>query len=86
VLALLAAKDAGVAEIDQGVEVAVGNGPDAGALAAVAAVRPTQGNVFLAAKRGAAVAAVAGENFDARFVKEFHEFLQARNAKALSSR
>ncbi len=70
-----------VAEIDQGVEVAVRDGPDAAAAAAVAAVRPAPGNEFLPAEGHGAVAAVAGNDLDLRLVEEFHRCSQPREPK-----
>ena len=72
VLAALGAMDARIAVVDQRVDVAVGDRVDAAAAAAVAAVGSAARNVFLAAERGDAVAAVAGDDLDRRFVEEFH--------------
>jgi hypothetical protein len=63
----------GEAEVDQRVDVAVGDRPDRAALAAVAAVGTAEGAEFLAAERGAAVAAVAGDDFDSCFVDKLHD-------------
>src|SRR5450755_2563935 len=68
----LGAMNAGKAIIDQRIDVAVGNRPDAAAASPVAAVRAAARNVFLAAKRNRAVAAVARDHFDVRFVDELH--------------
>jgi hypothetical protein len=65
----------GVAEVDQGVDVAVGDRPDGAALAAVAAVRTAEGAELLAAERGAAIPAVAGDDFDFCFVDKLHNFV-----------
>ena len=73
VLAALRAMNARVAVIDQRVDVAIGDGPDAAAAAAVAAVGAAARDVLLAAKRRGAVAAVAGDDFDHRFIDEFHD-------------
>jgi hypothetical protein len=73
VLAALGAEDARVAEIDERVEVAVGDGVDAAAAAAVAARRAALRHVFLAPEGGRAIAAVAGNDLDLGFVEEFHE-------------
>ena len=83
VLAALRAKDPRVAKIDQRVEIAVGNRIDAAAATAVAAIRSALRNEFLAAERGDAVAAVAGNNLDLGFVEEFHFGLECgvRNEK-----
>src|SRR5690606_27671253 len=72
VLSLSGGETAGVAKIDQRVEVAVGDRVDRAAAAAVAAVRPAERNELLAAKRGRAVAAVPGRYLDACLVDELH--------------
>jgi len=81
VLAALGAEDAGVAEVDQRVEVAVGDGPDAAAAAAVAARGPTLRHVLLAPEGGRAIAAVAGDDLNLGFVEEFHERGAALNTE-----
>src|SRR5690606_8417187 len=73
VLAILAAMQARIAEVDQGIDVAIGNGEDAAATPAVAAIGPAFGNEFFAAKAGRAVAAFTGNDFDGCFVYEFHD-------------
>ncbi len=73
VLAALRAMDAREAVIDERVDVAIGDGKDAAAAPAVAAVRSAARHVFLASKRRGAVAAVAGDHFDIRFIDEFHD-------------
>ena len=70
--AMLGAENARVAILDECVEVTVSDHPDAATTAAVAAVGATLGNVFFASERDAAIAAIAGDDFDAGFVKEFH--------------
>ena len=75
VLAALRAVDARVAVVDQRVDVAVGHRTDAAAAAAVAAVGAAARHVLLAAERRGAVAAVAGEDLDGRFVDELHGVL-----------
>jgi hypothetical protein len=72
VLAALRAMDARIAVVDQRVDVAVCDRVDAAAVAAVAAIRSAARHVFLAAERGDAVAAVAGDDLYLRFVEEFH--------------
>src|SRR5690606_1331273 len=72
VLAALGAEQLLVAEVDQGVEVLVGDQPDATAIAAVAAIRPAQRNELLAAEAHPAVAAVAGGDGDLSFVDQLH--------------
>ena len=86
VLAALGAMDARVAIVDQRVDVAIGDCVDAAAAAAVAAVGTAARDVFLAPERRDAVAAVAGDDFDQRFVEEFHAVLdsfdRARSARS----
>ena len=72
VLAALAEELAGIAVIDQRIDVAVGDDVDAATLAAVAAVRAAHRDVFFAAEGGDAVTAVAGFDVDFGFVDEFH--------------
>ena len=72
VLALFCAMNACEAVIDQRVDVAIGDGEDAAALAAVAAVGTAAWNVLLAPEARSAPATVAGNDFDDRFVDEFH--------------
>ena len=67
-----------MAEIDQRVEVLVGDQPDAAAVAAIATVRAAERNEFLATEAHAAVAAVAGLYVDLGFVDEFHGRARAR--------
>jgi hypothetical protein len=69
---VLGAVDASKAVVDQRVDVAVGVRPYAAATPAVAAVRSAVADVFLAAERGGAVAALAGVDLDLRLVNEFH--------------
>ena len=64
--------NARIAVIDQRVDVAVGDGKDAAAAAAVAAVGSAARYIFFASKRRDAVAAVAGDHVDERFVDELH--------------
>jgi hypothetical protein len=61
-----------IAKIDQGVQVAVGDRPDAAAATTVAAIRAAERNEFLAPERGRAISAVAGDDFYLRFVKKLH--------------
>ena len=72
VLAVLRAEHPGKAVLDQRVDVAVGQRPDAAALAAVAAIRAAHRDELLAPERGGAVAALAGDHVDSGFVDEFH--------------
>ena len=43
-----------------------------GAFATVAAAGAAAGNIFFTAECGAAIATLAGEDFDTRFVNKFH--------------
>ncbi len=72
VLAALGAEFPLVAEIDQRVDALVGDQPDAAAGTAVTAVRSAERDELLAPEADAAVAAVAGMDFDGGFVDEFH--------------
>src|SRR3569623_1096881 len=72
VLAALCLEFTGVAKIDQGIEIDVGDQKHTAAVAAVAAVRPAERDEFFAAKPRAAITAVAGLDFDGDFVDEFH--------------
>src|SRR5258706_5986742 len=72
-VAVLSAVDAREAVVDQGVDIAVRDRPDAAATAAVAARRPAARHELFAPERGAAVAALAGVDLDPCFVDEFHE-------------
>jgi hypothetical protein len=85
--AVLRAMDARVTIVDERVDVAVGDGPDAAAPAAVTAVRASARDVLLPAKARHAVATLAGMHLDGRFVDEFHvgtAFWSRANKKALS--
>ena len=62
-----------IAVVDQRVDVAVGDCPDAAAAPAVASVRPALRDELLATKRSAAVAAVAGSDLNGGFVDELHD-------------
>jgi hypothetical protein len=64
----------GIAEIHQGIDVAVRNGPDGRAFAAIAAVGAAEWSEFLATERCAAIAAIAGDDFDFCFVDKLHIF------------
>ena len=61
-----------VAEVDEGVQVLVGDQPDAAAVATVAAVRPAARDELLAPEARNPVAAITGLDLDSRFVDEFH--------------
>ena len=73
VLAALGGEGAGIAEVDQRVEVAVSDCKDAAAPAAVAAIRATARDVFFTAKGCTAAAAIARDDFDSCFVKKLHD-------------
>ena len=66
------AMDTRVAVLDQRVHIAVRHRVDASAAPAVAAAGTALGNVLLAPEGGDAVPALAGVDFDAGFVDEFH--------------
>ena len=85
VLAAPRAVNARVAVIDQRVDVAVGDEQDAAAPAAVTAVGSAARDEFFAAERGRAVAAVAGDDLDARFVDELHDVFRKRTKRSVSS-
>ena len=59
--------------IDQRVDVAIGHRVDTAAATAIAAVRAAERNELLAPKARDAIASVAGDDFDLRFVDEFHD-------------
>jgi hypothetical protein len=61
-----------VAEINQGVDVAVGRSKDATAFATIAAVWATLWDEFLAAKAMRTIAAFPSNDFNSGFVDEFH--------------
>ena len=64
---------AGVSVVDQGVDVSFRNGIDVATTAAITTTWPPFGDKFFATKRHDAVAAVAGLDFDLRFINEFHD-------------
>ena len=72
---------AGIAEIDQRVDVAIGLGQDGTAPAAIAAIGPTIRDELLAAKRGRPVAAGPGDHLDPGLVDEFHGSLLPGKAR-----
>jgi hypothetical protein len=59
--------------VDQGVDVAVGDRPDAAAASAVPAIRSALRDELFPAERRTAVAAIAGRDFDDGFVDELHD-------------
>src|SRR5690606_4787814 len=72
VFAVLGAVQARIAEIDQRVDIAIGDGKDAAAASAVAAIGAAFGDELFAAKARHAITAFAGDDFDGGFVYEFH--------------
>ena len=72
---------AGIAEIDQRVDVAIGLGQDGTAPAAIAAIGPTIRDELLAAKRRRPVAASPGDHLDPGLVDEFHGSLLPGKAR-----
>src|SRR5690606_8356188 len=61
-----------IAIVDEGIQPIDGLGPDIAALAAVAAIRAAELDVFLAAEADGAVAPGTGAKVDAREVEKFH--------------
>ena len=72
---------AGIAEIDQRIDVAIRLGQDGAAPAAIAAIGPTIRDELLAAKRRHPVAAGPGDHLDPGFVDEFHGSLLTGKAR-----
>ena len=72
VLAFFGLENARVAKLDQRIDIAIRDRKHAAATSAVAAVWAALGNVFFATKRRAAVATLAGVDFNFCFVDEFH--------------
>jgi hypothetical protein len=72
ILAALGAMNARIAIVDQRVDVAIRDRVDAAAAAAVAAVGSSARDVLFPAERRDAVAAIAADDFDDRFVEKFH--------------
>src|SRR3546814_16545231 len=64
-----------VAKVGEGIQVGVGDRPDAAAVAAVPAVRPTERHVLEAREANAAVAALAAFDADTGFI---HQLLRSR--------
>src|SRR3546814_5138144 len=61
-----------VAKVGEGIQVGVGDRPDAAAVAAVTAVRTTERHVLEAQDANAAVAALAAFDADNGFVNQLH--------------
>ena len=72
---------AGITEVDQRVDVAIGLGQDGTAPAAIAAIGPTIRDELLAAKRRRPVAAGPGDHLDPGLVDEFHGSLLPGKAR-----
>ncbi|MBB5606668.1 hypothetical protein HDE71_001279 [Janthinobacterium sp. S3M3] len=64
----------GKAEIDERVDIAVGDGPNGPALTAIAAIGAAKRPEFFTAERCTAVAAIARDDFDFCFVDKLHNF------------
>src|SRR5690606_29989914 len=73
---------AGIAIVDEGVDVPVGNREHAAATAPIAPVRSPLRDELLAPERHDAVAALAGQHFDSGFVDELHQILFLGPAEA----
>ena len=61
-----------VAIVDQGIDITVGHCPDAATAATIAAVWAASRNEFFAAKRHDAIAPMAGNDFNVRFINKLH--------------
>jgi hypothetical protein len=72
VLAVSRFMTAGKAVVNQGIDVPVGDCPDAATAAAIAAIGAAPRNEFFAAKRHDAIAPIAGNDFNVCFVNELH--------------
>jgi len=83
-LAALAAIPGLEPEVDQGVELIIGNQQDITALTSVPAVRTTLGNILLPPERQCAIPALAGLDPDRSFVNELHELKKTPHAAGLS--
>ena len=64
-----------VAIVDQRVQPLDGFQPDIAAAAAIAAIRPTELDEFLAPERDAACAAIAGADIDLGLIEKFHGYV-----------
>jgi hypothetical protein len=72
VLAALGPMQAGVAIIDQRVDITISDRNDAATTAAITPVRTALGDVFLSAEARHPIAAVTSDHFDASLIDEFH--------------
>ena len=81
VLTALGFKLAGIAEVDQGIEVFVGKRPDMPPTAAIAPVRATELLVFLVPERRAAIAPVASGDLDVGFIYKLHDCIVLETKK-----
>jgi hypothetical protein len=70
-----------VAKIEEGGESRVDLDPDIAAVAAVAAVRSAEGDIFFAAEGKAAAAAVAGFDENLDFIYELHGSVFSLNVR-----
>jgi hypothetical protein len=66
-----------VAEVDERVEIAIGQRPNATAPATIASIRPAKGDELLAAEADASGTAVAGNDVNDDLVDELHRDLTA---------
>jgi hypothetical protein len=69
-------------EINQRIDTAVSLEVDTAAITAIAAIRPTQGNVFLTPETDATVATVTGTHVNSSFIDEFHGSRESRKSPA----
>jgi hypothetical protein len=58
--------------VDQGVDIPVSDGENATSPPTVAAVGPASGHMFFPSERARPASAIAGMNFNFRFINEFH--------------
>jgi len=64
-----------IAVINQRIERARGDNPNITALAAIAAIRPAKGDIFLTPKRDASASAISGFDEDFCLIEKFHDGL-----------
>ena len=72
VFALLGFENAGVAKLDEGVDIAIRHSKNTAAAPAISAIGAAPGNIFLTAKRRTAIAPLAGIDFNLCFVDKLH--------------
>jgi hypothetical protein len=63
----------GIAVVNQGIDVAIGNGIDTAAAPAIATIGSTKLNELFSAHGSTTSATVASNYFDSSFVNKFHE-------------